>query len=137
MKKKLAMVLICGFLCLIIILVLVKDNTNVDENVNVGNEWLKQVSKNEYTITVLSQTDCDYCIEYKPIIEKYTKDNDMKLYYFELDELDDDTIRIFVNTYEFDMMGTPHTLITKDGLLINDFRGSKIESELDEILSDL
>lgn len=99
-----------------------KSEVNLDEvdlSTNVQN-WLKDTKSNEYIVTVLAQTWCSHCNNYKPVVEALQSEYNFKLYWFDMDELptiDSNTIK---NTYELNhYSGTPYTFVIKNGKFVS------------------
>lgn len=129
-----SILLICLFVLILLTSINKNSVRNKTSNKPTVSSWIHEIMENKYVVTVLSQNDCDFCQDYKPVIEKYAEEKNIKLYYFQLDELSNEDVSILVNTYSIDFIGTPHTLITKDCILLNDFTGEKTSKELEELL---
>ena len=76
-------------------------------------EVMEKIENKESFILVVSQTTCPHCSEYKPVISKVLKDNDLIAYYVEFDTFSDDEKKEFNSIINFD--STPMTVFLKNG----------------------
>lgn len=76
-------------------------------------EVMEKIENKESFILVVSQTTCPHCSEYKPVISKVLKDNDLIAYYVEFDTFSDDEKKEFNSIINFD--STPVTVFLKNG----------------------
>ena len=76
-------------------------------------EVMEKIENKESFILVVSQTTCPHCSEYKPVIRKVLKDNDLIAYYVEFDTFSDDEKKEFNSIINFD--STPMTVFLKNG----------------------
>ena len=115
---------------------LIKEDTKVELNADIEN-WLTDTASDEYVVTVIAQTTCGHCINFKPVMTKANKENEFKLYWFEADQLTSDEYNTLKDTYELDeYQGTPYTFVTKNGEVINHLSGERDYDTLIEFLQD-
>ena len=101
-------------------------------------EWLEDTLKDDYVITVLALTTCQYCQAYKPIITKVAKDYDLKLYFYEVDSLSTSDSDILTSTYELKNYEgyVPFTFVLKDGEVVADQTGYNDEETTIQLLRE-
>ena len=94
-------------------------------------EWLEANKGEEAVVTVIAQTTCSHCINYKPVIQKVQGEYGFKLYWFEADEMSSEDYSTLVKTYNLQSYGgTPHTFIVKGDKLVAEQSGEVSESTL-------
>lgn len=99
--------------------------------------WLTDTASDEYVVTVIAQTTCRHCINFKPVMTKAYNKYDFKLYWFEADELTNNDYNTLKNTYELDgYEGTPYTFITKNGEFVDKISGDRSYDDLIEFLEN-
>lgn len=137
MSKYIIYIVIGAVLVLFIVLsLLMKDGDTT--NKEMGSEvsaWIEDTKKDEYVITVFAQTFCGYCKQYQPIIQRIYNENDVKVYWFDIDaksSLTEEERNTVTSTYELpDFDGTPYTLVTKNGQTVAHYdRGADRETIL-------
>ena len=81
--------------------------------------------KEEPVVTILGLTTCGHCQSYKPVIEKLADKYGFKLYFFELDELNESDRLLVEKTYKLETYATsvPFTYIVKKGEVIAEDTG--------------
>ena len=121
-KKVLWIVLACVAAFLVLSFILPANpskDTNGTVEVTEGpkvSDWVND-SKTGKVVTVIASSTCPHCQEYRPVIEKLSKENDFKLYFFEADGLSEDDQVTLLSTYELsDYEGSvPFTFIVDSG----------------------
>ena len=99
--------------------------------------WLTDTASDNYVVTVIAQTTCSHCINFKPIMTKANNKYDFKLYWFEADELSTSDYNTIKDTYELDeYQGTPYTFITKNGEVLGYLSGEREYDALIEFLQE-
>lgn len=103
------------------------------ENVS---QWLEDTKSEDYVLTVIASTECGWCKEYKPEMNKIKKDYpDLKIYWFEVDKLTESEVKTVLTTYKSEFEGgTPHTFLTYKGKVKDIIRGYKEKDKVKEIL---
>jgi len=85
--------------------------------------WLNDTRSDEYVVTVIGMTTCPHCQNYKPVIEEVSKNENIKLYFFEADTITNEADnKALENAYELENYegSVPYTFITKNGEFIAD-----------------
>ncbi len=82
--------------------------------------WQEGVNKDEYALTIIALSYCGACQNYQPVITRIASENNIPLFWFEIDELAEADATALTNTYDFsEYTGTsPYTAITKNGEVI-------------------
>ena len=130
-KKFIPLIIVLVFIGLFILLgLLSKENPAKAESEEI-NEWLIDTKKDEFVVTVLGQTTCSHCLNYKPVINEVQSEYNFNLKWIEIDTLSSVDRNIVENTYKLiDFEGTPHTFITKNGKLIKELSGEVTKTRL-------
>lgn len=74
---------------------------------------MEKFNNKEDFVLVISQTTCEHCISYKPVLRSTSKKNKIKTYYIDVDLLNDketEELKKYVSYSD-----TPSTLFIKDG----------------------
>lgn len=90
-------------------------------------EWLNKTREDDFVVTVLGMTTCPHCQNYKPVIEGVTNDEDLNLYFFEIDTVtNEDDFNALENAYNLENYegAVPYTFITKNGEFVCDTVGA-------------
>lgn len=110
-----------------------KYQINEDETINLSDEvksWLDDTKKNEYIVTVLAQTWCSHCNNYKPTITELYDEYKFKYYWFDLNTLTKTDYNIITNTYELNnFKGTPYTFVIKNEEFISFNSGNRSKED--------
>ena len=139
LEKNKVLILVISLVALFIALsVLIKDKNDMEESDKLVTEWYSTTKEGGTVVTVLAQTTCSHCINFKPVMEKVQQEYNFQLYWFELDTLSVKSRNILENTYDlYDSFGTPYIFITKNGEFISDYqKGEMPEADLIEFLKD-
>ena len=102
-------------------------------------DWVNDSLAEEYTLAVIAQTTCDYCEMYKPVVESVqSKYEDLNIYWFHTDELSNSDYSTLSGTYDISdtFSGTPYTMLTYHGVLIDHISGYVDEETLIQFLVD-
>ncbi len=97
----------------------------------------KKLYNSDDTFTIIfTQTTCGYCAQFKPVINEYAGDNNIPVYYLDIDTLnEDDSNELFSSVSYFSEnsgWGTPTMLAIKDKKVISSLEGYTDDtSELD------
>ncbi len=102
------------------------------------NAWIEATKKDEYVVTVLGQTFCPHCIDYKPVMEELKEEYGFNLYWFEINEMEMKDYNGLVKTYKLPSYteSTPYTVITKNGKVITDVQSALSKESLLEFLTN-
>ena len=102
-------------------------------------DWVNDSLAEEYTLAVIAQTKCGYCEMYKPVVESVqSKYEDLNIYWFHTDELSNSDYSTLSGTYDISdtFSGTPYTMLTYHGVLIDHISGYVDEETLIQFLVD-
>ncbi len=131
-------VLLAAFVGLSFLLETDSGNNTMSSTDSVS-EWVNDSLKEEYTIAVIAQTACPYCEMYQPVVESVESQyEDLNVYWFHTDELSNADYSTLSGTYDISdtFRGTPYTMLTYHGVLIDYISGYVEESELIQFLVD-
>ncbi len=135
-KKTIVIVLLLGLLILFMALIDVKEGNKKA----TMDEWVEVTKEDKYVITVISLSYCDFCANYKPIIEQIAEENDIKLFWFNIDKMKETDSSILVTTYKFNEHGyegaSPYTAITKNAQFVADKVGGMSSDDLKLFLKE-
>lgn len=93
-------------------------------------------------VVVITQSTCHYCEQFLPVINDYAGENNLPVYFLEIDTMDQEDVQnIFSSLSYFDEnsdWGTPLTLAIKDKEVVTELSGyTNNTSELDNIFSEI
>lgn len=116
MKKKKLIFLFAGVTLIVLIataayLLYIKNGNLIKLDYN---EIVEKVENKESFVLCVSASDCVHCQEYKPKLKKIANTYDIKIYYINIDEFNDEDEKAFKERFSFDK-GTPTTIFFKDG----------------------
>lgn len=116
-----------------------KDKISLDKLTTETKAWLDTTESDEYVVTVLAQTQCSYCIKFKPVMEEVQVEKGFKLYWYEVDEIvnaenREEDYKAITTYYNIEYTGTPHTYITHKGELVAELSGFREKAELESFL---
>lgn len=93
-------------------------------------EWNKEIQKDEYVVTVLTQTGCSWCQKFEPIAKQIAEEIPVKMIWIDLSLLKEDQYKLLLGTFEeLKEFGTPHSIITKSGKLVGQIEGYREKSD--------
>ena len=62
--------------------------------------FIKKLYNSDDTFTIIfTQTTCGYCAQFKPVINEYAGDNNIPVYYLDIDTLDEDDSTNYSHQY--------------------------------------
>ena len=102
-------------------------------------EWVNDSLEEKFTIAVIAQTTCSYCEMYKPVVESVeNKYEDLNVYWFHTDQLSNADYSTLSGTYDISdtFKGTPYTMLTYHGVLVDYISGYVDEETLIQFLVD-
>jgi len=151
-KKNMAIFIIAGLLIIfIVVYALVGDKfqavektvdfTYCDTSANKSSEvctFYEESKEDKAIATVFGQTTCSHCLNYKPIILKIEKKYDIDIRWYDIDTWSDAENEALNSMYDnFSVDGTPYTVITKNGKIVDTIDGEADESTVvDTLKSD-
>lgn len=74
---------------------------------------IEKVNNKDSFVLLVSQTICDHCKNYKPLLREVADDNKVMVYYIEVDLLTKEQQKEFKKLFSFS--GTPMTIFVKNG----------------------
>ena len=109
-KKNIIFIGIVLLILLLSFLLIYNDNNGnlIELNYNDVKEKLKN---KENFVLCISRTSCSHCFDYKPKLEEVAKENNIDIYYIDIDKYDEEE---FSNLISFDG-STPTTIFIKNG----------------------
>ena len=120
----------------IVLSVIIKEEPIKEMSSNME-EWLTDTASDEYVVTVIAQTTCSHCINFKPVMQKANNEYEFKLYWLEADESTNNYYNTLTGTYDLeDYSGTPYTFITKNGEVLDHLSGERDYDTLVEFLEN-
>lgn len=114
-------------------------NNETSSSESSVSDWVNDSLEEKYTIAVIAQTTCSYCEMYKPVIESIqSKYEDLNIYWFHTDELSNADYSTLSGTYDISdtFKGTPYTMLTYHGVLVDYISGYVDEDTLVQFLID-
>ncbi len=118
MKKRNNITLIvCIIIFIAIIIFLIINNLINSGNTLEELTWeqtQEKINNKEDFVIVLTQTTCSHCMEYKPILKKVAKNNNITIYYLDYDNYDEETANEILAYFNFSG-DTPTTFFFKEG----------------------
>lgn len=102
-------------------------------------EWVNDSLEEKFTIAVIAQTTCSFCEMYKPVVESVeNKYEDLNVYWFHTDQLSNADYSTLSGTYDISdtFKGTPYTMLTYHGVLVDHISGYVDEETLIQFLVD-
>ena len=77
------------------------------------NEVIEKIENDESFIILISQTECNHCISFKPKLEEAANEHKINIYYIDVDLLSNDENDKLLNYINYD--STPITVFIKNG----------------------
>lgn len=101
-------------------------------------KWMKDVQSGT-VVTVLGTTLCPHCKEYKPVIKELAEKYNLNLYYFSIDELNDQEFKAVTETFDLEHYNNavPFTFVVKDGKVITDTTGFSSKEETEDFIKNI
>ncbi len=101
--------------------------------------WYSDVSNGDEVITIIALSYCSYCKAYKPIITQIAEDEDIALYWFEIDTLSDEDQAVLTGAFDLEKYegSSPYTFVVKDRAFLGDTVGYMEEENTREFLTSI
>lgn len=125
------------------------DNNNKDESTELKTvdvklasdtikNWYNDLNSGAGVVTVIASSTCPHCKNYKPIITEVCEKENIKLYFFESDELSEDDYTILTNSINLKNYEgyVPYTFIVKDRNFVLDHTGEQDETATRDMLKE-
>lgn len=102
-------------------------------------KWLNEVKSKNVIINVIASSTCPHCHNFNPIIEKVATENNVKLYFIEVDKLDGEKFNTYINSIEIPGYKgyVPYTFITYDGKVVSENLGELDSSDTDILVKNV
>lgn len=100
--------------------------------------WYNDLNSGRGVVTVIASSTCPHCKNYKPIITEVCEKENIKLYFFESDELSEDDYTILTNSINLkNYKGyVPYTFVVKDRNFVLDHTGEQDETTTRDMLKE-
>lgn len=145
-KKNRTVLLVVGLVGLLLLLAIMiegneKPSSGSIEYSSLSTEvkaWYDETKSEEFVITVIGLSYCGFCEQYKPVLTQIANDNNIKLHWFNIDELSQADSNALQNTYELKQYtgSSPYTLITYGGEFIADEVGYMEKESVESFLKE-
>ena len=125
------------------------DNNNKDESTELKTvdvklasdtikNWYNDLNSGRGVVTVIASSTCPHYKNYKPIITEVCEKENIKLYFFESDELSEDDYTILTNSINLKNYEgyVPYTFIVKDRNFVLDHTGEQDETATRDMLKE-
>lgn len=104
-------------------------------------EYQKKIDSKEPFIVVIERTSCSHCVNYMPVVEQFTTDYNVPIYYINTDNLTSEEFNSLEKSNTFfkkkkDNWGTPTTIILVSNQAVDYIEGETDADGLYEFLSE-
>lgn len=105
---------------------------------DVIKNWYNDLNSGAGVVTVIASSTCPHCKNYKPVITEVCEKENIKLYFFESDELSEDDYTILTNSINLKNYEgyVPYTFIVKDRNFVLDYTGEQDETSTRDMLKE-
>ena len=112
MKKKNIIFIGTIIIFILITLLLFINNNSKGDLIELSyNDVKEKIDNKENFVLCISRTTCSHCADFKPKLKEVAKDNNIDIYYIDVDKYDEEE---FSNLISFDG-STPTTIFIKNG----------------------
>ncbi len=119
-KYKLPIIIVVLLGVFVVLSTLIGDKIEKDE----VDDWIEETKKEQYVVTLLSQTTCSHCTQFKPVVNEVVQEygDNFMFKIFEIDTITNIAVRNkLIYAYDIKFEGTPHLFVTYDGKLLGEF----------------
>lgn len=104
-----------------------------------SSKWLNDVKSKNVIINVIASSTCPHCHNYNPIIESVASNYKIKLYFIEVDKLENEEYISYINSINIPGYKgyVPYTFITYDGEVVSENVGELDRTETDKLILDV
>ena len=104
-----------------------------------SSKWLNDVKSKNVIINVIASSTCPHCHNYNPIIESVASNYKIKLYFIEVDKLENEEYSSYINSISIPGYKgyVPYTFITYDGEVVSENVGELDRNETDKLILDV
>lgn len=101
-----------------------------------SSKWLNDVKSKNVIINVIASSTCPHCHNYNPIIESVASNYKIKLYFIEVDKLENEEYISYINSINIPGYKgyVPYTFITYDGEVVSENVGELDRNETDKLI---
>ena len=133
-NKKLVIISIVAFIILFVVFIIMTSSGTMEEQ-TIEN-WDKKTTNGYPVVTIIGSTKCSHCQEYKPVITALAKKYKFKLFFFEVNEMEEEETEILYNKYELENYDghIPYTYIVNNNKFISDKTGFASREDTIEFL---
>ena len=127
-----------------------KEENNIDSINNIdfsiikseefdSSKWLNDVNSKNVIINVIASSTCPHCHNYNPIIESVSSNYKIKLYFIEVDKLENEEYISYINSINIPGYKgyVPYTFVTYDGEVVSENVGVLDRNETDKLILDV
>ena len=90
-------------------------------------------NQEEPYVLVVAQTTCSYCLQFKPVLNKFAEDNKVNAYVINVDQLSEEQLSGFTSSFEYfatnTNWGTPLSLAVKNKEVVGELSGFTEDTE--------
>lgn len=119
-KYKLPIIIVVLLGVFVVLSTLIGDKIEKDE----VDDWIEETKKEQYVVTLLSQTTCSHCTQFKPVVNEVVQEygDNFMFKIFEIDTITNIAVRNkLIYAYDIKFEGTPHLFVTHNGKLLGEF----------------
>lgn len=104
-----------------------------------SSKWLNDVKSKNVIINVIASSTCPHCHNYNPIIEGVASNYKIKLYFIEVDKLENEEYISYINSINIPGYKgyVPYTFVTYDGEVVSENVGELDRNETDKLILDV
>lgn len=103
-------------------------------------EYVEKTKNDEKFVLIIESATCSHCVAYMPVVKKFARAKDVKVYYVDTNTFTEDEWQDFENTNSFfeeekvktDGWGTPTTLFLDGDKAVDYVVGQTSEDELED-----
>lgn len=101
-----------------------------------SSKWLNDVKSKNVIINVIASSTCPHCHNYNPIIESVASNYKIKLYFIEVDKLENEEYISYINSINIPGYKgyVPYTFITYGGEVVSENVGELDRNETDKLI---
>ena len=121
-KKYKGLILVLLVVCCFVALSFIGEGRETKANVESVfysdvEKWAEDVVSNKNVVTVIALSYCSHCKEYKPVLEQIAVENNLTVYWFEADLIEEKDYQTITSTVDFNEYtgASPYTAISNSG----------------------
>ena len=139
-KYKVAIIIVVALVAFVLLSVL-SENANKEETTEAFKDvavWKEQLKDDEYAVTVIGLTYCQHCHNFNPVITALSKEYDIPLYWFDIDDMSEEDSAVLTGSYECtDYKGSsPYVAVTNKGTVVGQHVGGMSKEATIEFLKE-